>query len=125
MYACSFIWYKTIRYRYPMKGREADLKWRPVQSISIPSGENVVFWIINRGNQELKVSDFNRHYGTSLYEEVDEKEHKTHEDKIDKTSNQTQAQLPLTATSYSNWLFTGLLLMLFGIDFIFMKRGKE
>lgn len=61
----------TIRYRYPNTGPEGDLLWGPPadhEEIIIPSGETVVFWIINSGNSDLTGSDFNAHYGTNLTE---------------------------------------------------------
>lgn len=61
----------TIRYRYPNTGPEGDLLWGPSAShedIIIPSGETVVFWIINSGNTDLTSADFNDHYGTDLTE---------------------------------------------------------
>ncbi|WP_052659534.1 lamin tail domain-containing protein [Bacillus alveayuensis] len=59
-----------IRYRYPMEGPEADLIWGQAddQDLIIPSGGTMVFWIINSGNHELTVQDFNNHYGTNLIE---------------------------------------------------------
>ena len=59
----------VIRYRYPMEGPAADLLWKPEQeAFMIPSGESVVFWIINNGNQDKTVDDFNDNYGVSLQE---------------------------------------------------------
>lgn len=60
----------TIRYRYPMEGPGADLFWGPSdeEEVIIPSGETVVFWIINSGNTHLTEQDFNSNYGTSLQE---------------------------------------------------------
>ncbi|MDR9792603.1 lamin tail domain-containing protein [Aeribacillus pallidus] len=60
-----------IRYRYPQEGAESDLIWGPPnddQSLLIPSGGTLVFWIINQGNASLAVEDFNKHYGVSLEE---------------------------------------------------------
>lgn len=62
----------TIRYRYPNTGAEGDLLWGPPanqEDIMIPSGETVVFWIINSGNTDLTSADFNAHYGTDLTED--------------------------------------------------------
>lgn len=58
----------TIRYRYPMEGPTADFFWGPANDdeLMIPSGEAIVFWIINSGNQEKTTQDFNKHYGTDL-----------------------------------------------------------
>ncbi|MFD2670904.1 S-layer homology domain-containing protein [Marinicrinis sediminis] len=61
----------VIRYRYPMDGPEADLLWEPETDVLIPSGETLVFWIINSGNGDLTVADFNSNYGTSLVENED------------------------------------------------------
>ena len=60
----------TIRYRYPMEGPGADLLWGPTdnEEVIIPSGETVVFWIINSGNTHLTDQDFNANYGTNLQE---------------------------------------------------------
>ncbi|UOE76100.1 S-layer homology domain-containing protein [Parageobacillus thermoglucosidasius] len=58
-----------IRYRYPMDGPEADLVWRPEkEDIILPAGKTMVFWIINKGNTDKTVADFNAHYGTQLVE---------------------------------------------------------
>jgi hypothetical protein len=58
-----------IRYRYPMDGPEADLTWPGVkEDIVIPSGETLVFWIINKGNTDKTVADFNSNYNTELEE---------------------------------------------------------
>lgn len=66
--AINFKDYK-IRYRYPMDGPEADLTWAgEKEDIVIPSGETLVFWIINKGNTEKTVADFNANYNTQLEE---------------------------------------------------------
>ncbi|TYS50317.1 S-layer homology domain-containing protein [Bacillus infantis] len=58
-----------IRYRYPMEGPEADLIWGPEkEDIIIPSGEAVVFWIINTGNTDKTAKDFNSNYFSNLEE---------------------------------------------------------
>ncbi|MBD1381433.1 metallophosphoesterase [Bacillus sp. IB182487] len=58
-----------LHYRYPMEGKEADLIWGPEkEDVTVKSGETYVFWIINRENDRLEVSDFNNHYGVSLKE---------------------------------------------------------
>lgn len=58
----------TIRYRYPMEGPSADFFWGPNNDdeLMIPSGEAIVFWIINSGNTEKTTQDFNKNYGTDL-----------------------------------------------------------
>ena len=61
----------TIRYRYPNTGKESDLLWGPPVNgpdIIIPSGETVVFWIINAGNTDKTGVDFNAHYQSNLEE---------------------------------------------------------
>lgn len=66
--AINFKDYK-IRYRYPMDGPDADLTWPgEKEDIVIPSGETLVFWIINKDNTDKTVADFNTHYGTQLIE---------------------------------------------------------
>ncbi|WP_406945886.1 lamin tail domain-containing protein [Halobacillus sp. SY10] len=56
-----------LRYRYPMEGPAADLLWSPEQEdVIIPSGQSVVFWIKNTGNQGQTADDFNENYGTDL-----------------------------------------------------------
>jgi hypothetical protein len=58
-----------LHYRYPMDGPEADLVWgAEKEDIILPSGKTMVFWIINKGNQDKTVADFNTHYGTQLVE---------------------------------------------------------
>jgi Lamin Tail Domain/S-layer homology domain/Calcineurin-like phosphoesterase len=58
-----------IHYRYPMDGPEADLVWGPEkEDIILPAGQTMVFWIINKGNKDKTVDDFNAHYGTQLVE---------------------------------------------------------
>ncbi|WP_082804625.1 lamin tail domain-containing protein [Rossellomorea vietnamensis] len=58
-----------IRYRYPMDGPEADLTWPgEKEDITIPSGETLVFWIINKGNGDKTVADFNENYQSQLVE---------------------------------------------------------
>ena len=53
-----------------MEGPGADLLWGPTdnEEVIIPSGETVVFWIINSGNTHLTDQDFNANYGTNLQE---------------------------------------------------------
>ncbi|WP_066186188.1 lamin tail domain-containing protein [Gracilibacillus timonensis] len=61
----------TVRYRYPNTGPAGDVLWNTPsdqKDIMIPSGETVVFWIINSGNPDLTSVDFNNHYGTNLTE---------------------------------------------------------
>ncbi len=66
--AINFQDYK-IQYRYPMDGPEADLIWSPQkEDVTIPSGESMVFWIINSANQNETVADFNKNYGSELVE---------------------------------------------------------
>lgn len=58
-----------IRYRYPMEGPEADLIWPgEKEDIQLPSGETLVFWIINKGNTEKTTADFNAQFGVQLTE---------------------------------------------------------
>ncbi|WP_203363333.1 S-layer homology domain-containing protein [Bacillus sp. REN10] len=58
-----------IRYRYPAEGPGADLIWGPEkEDLLLPSGETMVFWIINGANQAKTVADFNQHYGVDLIE---------------------------------------------------------
>lgn len=58
-----------IHYRYPTDGPEADLVWGPEkEDIILPAGKTMVFWIINKGNKDKTVADFNAHYGTQLVE---------------------------------------------------------
>jgi hypothetical protein len=58
-----------IHYRYPMDGPEADLVWGPEkEDIILPAGQTMIFWIINKGNKDKTVADFNAHYGTQLVE---------------------------------------------------------
>ncbi|WP_242144442.1 MULTISPECIES: lamin tail domain-containing protein [unclassified Bacillus cereus group] len=59
----------TIRYRYPSEGAEGDLIWGAVpDDIVIPSGQTLVFWIINGPNKEKTVADFNKQFGVNLVE---------------------------------------------------------
>ena len=60
----------VIRYRYPNVGKPGDLIWEPTNDgkVIIPSGEAIVFWIINSGNGHLSADDFNHNYGTNLVE---------------------------------------------------------
>ncbi|WP_318241664.1 S-layer homology domain-containing protein [Sporosarcina quadrami] len=61
----------TIRYRYPAEGPGGDLIWRhTVQDLIIPSGETMVFWVINSANGDKTVADFNANYGVNLVENV-------------------------------------------------------
>ncbi|MFP3472650.1 hypothetical protein R0J90_21585, partial [Micrococcus sp. SIMBA_144] len=57
-----------IRYRYPNVGAEGDLLWGPQdsQQVLIPSGESVVFWIINQGNADKGQEDFNANFHSEL-----------------------------------------------------------
>ncbi|WP_338751750.1 S-layer homology domain-containing protein [Bacillus sp. FJAT-52991] len=58
-----------IHYRYPMEGPEADLIWGPEkEDLLLPSGETMTFWIINAGNKDKTVTDFNQHYSVNLIE---------------------------------------------------------
>jgi hypothetical protein len=58
-----------LHYRYPMDGPEADLVWGAEKDdIILPAGKTMVFWIINQGNKDKTVADFNKHYGTQLVE---------------------------------------------------------
>ncbi|WP_083632234.1 metallophosphoesterase [Domibacillus antri] len=60
-----------IRYRYPIEGPEADLIWKPDQeSLVLPSGKTMVYWLIHAANQNKTAADFNRVYGTRLKENV-------------------------------------------------------
>lgn len=62
----------TIRYRYTMEGPQADLLWKPeVKDVILPSGETMVFWVINSANGAKTVDDFNANYGVQLTENVD------------------------------------------------------
>ncbi|WP_121639194.1 lamin tail domain-containing protein [Virgibacillus sp. Bac330] len=60
----------TIRYRYPNTDAGNDLLWSPNEkdTVIIPPGETVVFWIINHGNKEKTAADFNANYGSHLTE---------------------------------------------------------
>ncbi|NAP01292.1 metallophosphoesterase, partial [Halomonas sp. MG34] len=60
----------TLRYRYPNRGAEGDLTWGPEedQEVIIPSGETVVFWVINQGNTDKSQDDFNANFKSSLIE---------------------------------------------------------
>ncbi|WP_083711522.1 metallophosphoesterase [Domibacillus epiphyticus] len=59
----------TLRYRYPMEGPEADLIWKSDQKdLILPSGETMVYWIINAGNEDKTIDDFNKVYGSALEE---------------------------------------------------------
>ncbi|OAH54566.1 MULTISPECIES: lamin tail domain-containing protein [Bacillaceae] len=60
-----------IRYRYPAEGSEADLIWKSdKEDVVLRAGETMVYWIINAGNQDKTVEDFNKAYGVSLTENV-------------------------------------------------------
>ncbi|USK71968.1 lamin tail domain-containing protein [Peribacillus asahii] len=60
-----------IRYRFSLEGYNADLIWKPQkENLMLPSGETMVFWIMNAGNQDLTIADFNHHYGVNLTENV-------------------------------------------------------
>ncbi|UJL45837.1 lamin tail domain-containing protein [Virgibacillus sp. NKC19-16] len=63
----------TMRYRYPNSGPAGDLLWGPPsdQEIVIPSGETVVFWVINGGNTDKTGADFNANFGSDLTEGTD------------------------------------------------------
>ncbi|MFI8707637.1 lamin tail domain-containing protein [Bacillus sp. NPDC077411] len=59
----------TIRYRYPSEGPEGDLIWGSTpDDVVIPSGQSLVFWIINGENNEKNVADFNKQFGVNLVE---------------------------------------------------------
>ncbi|MFD2629633.1 lamin tail domain-containing protein [Oceanobacillus kapialis] len=60
----------TLRYRYPNSGPAGDLLWGPQddQQVMIPSGESVVFWVINQGNPDKGQADFNANFNTNLIE---------------------------------------------------------
>lgn len=59
----------TIRYRYPSEGPEGDLIWgSTLDDVVIPSGQSLVFWIINGENNEKTVVDFNKQFGANLVE---------------------------------------------------------
>ncbi|MFD1174371.1 lamin tail domain-containing protein [Oceanobacillus picturae] len=60
----------TLRYRYPNRGAEGDLTWEPEedQEVIIPSGETVVFWVMNQGNTDKSQDDFNANFNSSLIE---------------------------------------------------------
>ncbi|MGH1144981.1 lamin tail domain-containing protein [Bacillus pseudomycoides] len=59
----------TIRYRYPSEGPEGDLIWGSTpDDVVIPSGQSLVFWIINGENNEKTVADFNKQFGVNLVE---------------------------------------------------------
>ena len=59
----------TIRYRYPSEGPEGDLIWGSTpDDVVIPSGQSLVFWIINGENNEKTVADFNKQFGANLVE---------------------------------------------------------
>ncbi|PEU67231.1 hypothetical protein CN386_29555, partial [Bacillus cereus] len=56
----------TIRYRYPSEGPEGDLIWGSTpDDVVIPSGQSLVFWIINGENNEKTVADFNKQFGVN------------------------------------------------------------
>ena len=58
-----------IKYRYTSNGPGADVTWRADrEDIRIPSGETVVFWIINDKNTAVTVDAFNALFGTALVE---------------------------------------------------------
>lgn len=58
-----------LRYRYPAEGPEADLVWGPEkEDVMLSPGETMVFWIINAGNKDKSVADFNKHYNVNLTE---------------------------------------------------------
>ncbi|WP_200416006.1 lamin tail domain-containing protein [Virgibacillus salexigens] len=58
----------SIRYRYPNTSASNDLVWGPEEGkdIMIPSGESIVFWVINHGNTDKQAADFNAHFQTNL-----------------------------------------------------------
>lgn len=61
-----------IHYHYPDDGDDSDLIWASVpDSVSIPSGKTLVFWIINGSNNSLTVNDFNKAFNTNLVENKD------------------------------------------------------
>lgn len=58
-----------IHYRYPAEGPEGDLIWSPEkEDLELPSGETMVFWIINESNTHKTVEDFNKNYSANLIE---------------------------------------------------------
>ncbi|MEK3884250.1 S-layer homology domain-containing protein [Paenibacillus sp. PL2-23] len=60
-----------IRYRYTDYGPSTDVIWPTSrEDIVIPSGQAVVFWVINSHNTAATAADFNTNYGTSLQEDV-------------------------------------------------------
>lgn len=61
-----------LHYHYPDDGDDSDLIWASVpDSISIPSGKTLVFWIINGSNNSSTVDDFNKAFNTNLVENKD------------------------------------------------------
>lgn len=60
-----------IRYRYPGEGSEADLVWKSgKEDVVLQAGEVMVYWIINPGNQDKTIGDFNKAYGVNLTENI-------------------------------------------------------
>ncbi|SDM28431.1 lamin tail domain-containing protein [Sediminibacillus halophilus] len=65
--AINFQDYK-LQYRYGTDP-ESDVLWPSVpDDVVIPSGETLVFWVINGENGSQSVADFNANYGTDLVE---------------------------------------------------------
>ncbi|WP_371069007.1 lamin tail domain-containing protein [Sediminibacillus sp. JSM 1682029] len=68
--AINFQDYK-LQYRYGTDP-ESDILWPSVpDDVVIPSGETLVFWVINGENGGRSVADFNANYGTGLVENQD------------------------------------------------------
>ncbi|WP_165767947.1 FIMAH domain-containing protein [Virgibacillus indicus] len=58
----------NIHYRYP-DGPDYDQIWGAIpEDVWINSGETMVFWVMNGGNSDQTVSDFNANYNTNLVE---------------------------------------------------------
>ncbi|MCI3922725.1 S-layer homology domain-containing protein [Paenibacillus sp. TRM 82003] len=61
-----------IEYRYTDAGPAGDVIWpAEVEDIVIPSGETLVFWVMNGKNNHATVADFNSHYGVALVDNTD------------------------------------------------------
>ena len=56
-----------LYYNYPDNGDNSDvIWWETSESRILKSGDTLVFWIKNGGNDELTADDFNAKFGTSL-----------------------------------------------------------
>ena len=56
-----------LYYNYPDNGEDSDVVWwETSESKILKSGETLVFWIKNGGNDDLTLEDFNSKFGTSL-----------------------------------------------------------